>query len=362
MHAETSHLGTFHPGHISTVKSNLNTNINPKSRRKAKRCLAKLKQPPVKLNRLLPLKSVEEPYQVGFLMQHFSILNAFKTPSDNQTIITLYESSPILQSSVLKLKDMLQRRNIWFFRNQVLRTAFKRLAQVWLYKKYRVRHLNSVDVATLEEPKKPVYIYDARAKGVYMFEAATLRRSINAELSFTDWLFPDPQPPRNAWTNCPFTIPQLLTIRKSLYIHEMCSVFLESYKQVKWDLLQYLETYKIPIKLAGLQNMLRNKTSEEYIVLLSEFIEDEFEYHDIEYASTLTILKWSVVYCSSDPYIQQWTDTFEDYNRICIINSSRVLDRADALFDTIHVDSYTLLRKNREIARLGRQRLCAAVR
>jgi hypothetical protein len=142
----------------------------------------------------------------------------------------------------------------------------------------------------------------------------------------------------------------------------MCSVFLESYKQAKWDRLQYLETYKIPIKLAGLQNMLRNKTSEEYIVLLSEFIEDEFEYHDIEYASTLTILKWSVVYCSSDPYIQQWTDTFEDYNRICIINSSRVLDRADALFDTIHVDSYTLLRKNKEIARLGRQRLCAAIR
>jgi hypothetical protein len=346
--------GRFHPGCISRTK------LKPKL--KPKRCLVKTKRPLLKLNRLLPLESIEESYQTGFLMQHFSILNTFKAGSDNLALVAFYESSPVLQPSVLNLKRTLQRRSVWFFRNQGLRTAFKRLAQIWLYKKYRGRHLNSVDVATLEEPKKPIYVYDAKAKGVYGFEATTLRRSIDSDLSFTDWLFPDPQAPRNAWTNCPFTIPQLLSIQTALYKYEMCSIFLQAYKGARWNLVQYVEIYKVPIKLAGLQNMLRNKTSDEYIVLLTEFIEDEFEYHDIDYASTLTILKWAIVHCNSDPYMLEWTDCFEEYTRICIFNSSRVLDRADALFDRTHVISYALLRRHKEIARLGRQRLCAAVR
>ena len=42
---------------------------------------------------------------------------------------------------------------------------------------------------------------------------------------------------------------------------------------------------------------MRNKTSEEYTELMCEFLEDEFEYHEIDFTSHLIILKWAAVQC-----------------------------------------------------------------
>ena len=346
----------FHPGHFFTPTLSLKTKV------KVKRCHVNIKKPVFKLNRLYPLHLVEESYQVGFLMNHFSISNTYIRNIENAALLKLYETTPLLQPYIRKLKETFQRRGVWCFRNQLLRTAFKQIAQRWLYKKYKNRLLNTVDVATLEEPKNAIHVYDAKAKGMYIFEATTLKRSIDSDLTFTDWLFPEPQMPKNAWTNCPFTIAQLIRIQSEFYKYELASPYLEGLKRSNWCLVSYLEIYKIPIKLEGLKTMLRNKTSEEYIVMMCEFIEDEHEYHEIDYISHLIILKWAVSHCASDPYMLTWSKLFEDYNRICILNMSRVLDRGDLLFDRVHDDTHTVLHANREIARLGRERLCTTAR
>jgi hypothetical protein len=58
----------------------------------------------------------------------------------------------------------------------------------------------------------------------------------------------------------------------------------------------------------------------------------------------------------------QWTSQFERYHQICILNGSRVMDRADDVFDRIHDMTYALFMKNAEVARLGRMRLTAIPR
>jgi hypothetical protein len=347
---------TFHPG-VFTQSSSAR-----KQKKVRKRSILKSRPHQITLNRILPIESIEEPYRIQVLMHDFTLKHTFDMALHNQYILNLYKSVPILQPGLESLKDLLQKKSVWCFRNQFMRTVFKRLANMWLYKKYKSRFLNTTDVVTLETPKKPVYIFDAKAKGVYVYEALTLKRMIDSDLSYTDWLFPDPQMPRNAWTNCSFTVPQLMTIQRGFYKYELTSSYLELFKKARWKLLPYLETYKVPIKLEGLKNMIRNKTSEEFITLLTEFIEDEHEYHDIEYATHLVILKWAVVHCQTDAYMLEWTNLFEDYNRICIFNGGRILGRADPLFDRLHDSTYVLLRKNKDIARLGRQRLYRAIK
>lgn len=325
-------------------------------KRKAKRTIRTTK-PTKKPQALLPIESIPEEYRIQYVMHTYSIPDTLCRTLESTVLIKLYEDTEILRPYLSSVKQAHHRMQGWSFRNQFLRTVFKRLAQLWLYKRYRGRYLNTIDVATLEEPKKAIEVYNAKAKGTYVFEAASIRRSIQDDLSFTDWLFPDPQLPKNPWTNCPFTTAQLIRIMHELYRYQMSSHFLESFRACKWDLLEYSVRYKVPIKIDGLKNMIRNKTSEEYTELICEFIEDEFEYHDIEFASHLIILKWAAVHTPTDPYMAHWATQFESYHRICILNGSRVLDRADDIFDTMHNITYVLLRKNSQIARLGRMRL-----
>jgi hypothetical protein len=345
----------FHPGYLPLA----NAPLTSPSKKKKKPSLRKSNPTVYKRNAVIPVHHIDPKYQIEYAMQSFSIKKMYKNTTDRLQLLLFYSGKPILQPYIETVKEATIRLQMWDKQNQRLKTIFSRFLQLWLYKRYKTRFINSVDVVTLDIPKKPIYIYDAKAKGVYQYEASTLKRSIDADLSFTEWLFPAPKVPRNAWTNCSFTIMQLLSIMKQMYAYEMTSTFLEAFKKVKWDLKVYIETYRVPIKLEGLQSMMRNTTSEEYTTLLTEFIEDEYEHHEIEFISQLTILKWAVFHRHSDMYMQRWSKIFQEYTHMCILNGSRILSRIDPLFDTLHNETYTLLRENKEIARLGRERLLA---
>jgi hypothetical protein len=340
---------TFHPGYTTPKKLKLKRRISTSPF-----------QPPTPF--LLPIESIEEPYRIQYLMHSYSIRPIFQRIDTNAALVTFYEKNELLQPYLPIVKQTNARIEYWSFRNQFLRTTFKYLAQRWLYRRYRGRYLNTIDFVTLDEPKRVVEVYDSRAKGSYVFEAASIRRSIQDYLSFTDWLFPDPQHPKNPWTNCPFTIAQLQTIICGLYSHQLTSTFLECFKQCKWNLTEYTIRYKVPIKMEGLKHMIRDTRSEEYLELMGEFIEDEFEYHEIDFTSHLIILKWAAKQCPDDPYMAKWIAQFEQYHRVCILNGSRVLDRADDVFDRVHDATYALFLKNAEVARLGRMRLLATPR
>jgi hypothetical protein len=342
----------FHPGILPSKDV-------PKKGKKP--CLVKT-SPPYKKNAILPIEHIDHKYQIEYAMQSFSLKKMYSNIAERLQLLLFYSGKPILEPYIEKIKESTIRLCSWEKENQRLRTIFKRFLQIWMHKRYKSRFINSVDVITLERPKNPIYVYDAKAKGVYQYEASTLKKSIDDDLSFTEWLFPSPKSPRNAWTNCSFTTLQLISIMKQMYAYEMTSSYLELFKKSKWNLATYTELYRVPIKLEGLKSMLRNTTSEEYTTLLTEFIEDEYEYNEIEFASHLVILKWCAFHRNRDVYMRRWSNQFEAYTRLCILNGGRFLTRNDPLFDTVHINTHELLHDNGEIARLARERLLSIPR
>ena len=102
--------------------------------------------------------------------------------------------------------------NAWFRKEQRCRFAFLKLVQVWIYKKYKTRILNLNDPITIVIPQTPVYIFDVKIRGMYVFEASTLINHIDSELLYSEWLFPKSKHPRNPLTNIEFTDSQKLSI------------------------------------------------------------------------------------------------------------------------------------------------------
>jgi len=85
----------------------------------------------------------------------------------------------------------------WFIMEQKYKIAFKKLLNHWLYNKYKDRKLNTEDPVTLQEPENPVHVFDVNRRGMYIFEASCLKKRIETELMYSEWLFPEPKHPKN---------------------------------------------------------------------------------------------------------------------------------------------------------------------
>jgi hypothetical protein len=176
-------------------------------------------------------------------------------------------------------------------------------------------------------------------------------------LSFTDWMFPEPASPKNPLTNLPFTMPQTLRIFQQLRAANATSWWIEAYYQSKFDLNVIKKVFCIPLKLNSLTELVRNRSSEEYIEYLQEFIEDQFDAHDIEFMAHLTILKWAACKLPNDPYMIEWAKAMYEFKKVRILYSIPESITDHLLIDPLYSITLRLFNKTGEIARLGRLRL-----
>jgi hypothetical protein len=329
----------FKPGRLPNkrkIKKNISTNISCK---------------PVKV--LLPLVLIHPNirYKLFFLGQSIT-----QKQNNIQLLKSAYET---LNLEAIKVENELLEEYVRI--EQFIRTTLKRFIQLWMYKKYKNRKLNTEDPATLCIPEKPVYVYDTKIKGVYTFEAVSLRKSIENNLTFTDWMFPEPIRPRNPFTNISFTNSQFYEIVRQLRTLNMTSWWLEAYMSLQMNINVFTTYHKIPLKLNNLNTIIRNKKSEEYIENLTDFIEKYFNIHEIQFLSHLIILKWAVIYLADDEYMQKWSDLLYEFIKIGILNNIPEFDVDNPAYDGIYSKTLTLLNKNNEIARIGKLRLLSIV-
>jgi hypothetical protein len=235
--------------------------------------------------------------------------------------------------------------------------ALRRFVQIWLYKKYKVRELNTEDPATLSKPEKPIFIYDTKAKGVFMFEASTIKNQFISDLGYSDWLLPYVRHPKNPFTNLPFSIGQKIKIINDLKSYDISSWFIEGYKTSKYDLNKFQEEFTIPIRLKSLNDLIKNNSSEQFIVLLSEFVEDQYYHHKCNCKSYLNIIYWSINKHPNDAYIKMWTNTFYKFYRMEIIYGKDHLENNDELYESYYTETKNLLNDSKEIKRLNHLRL-----
>jgi len=209
----------------------------------------------------------------------------------------------------------------WFRLEQQLKFTFKKLLNHWIYHKYKGRQLNTEDPVTLQVPENPVYLFDVNRRGIYTFEASCLKKRIETELFYSEWLFPEPKHPKNPLTNIEFTECQKLSILQSLRQKGYGSWAFEAYRALCWNLEQFQVHYQTPLKLASLHDLIKNPSSEETIDYLQEFIEEQYDYHNISQGGvriSITVLSWAVEHEYSTPYMKQWLKLFEEYMKLKI--------------------------------------------
>lgn len=270
-----------------------------------------------------------------------------------------------LNTSFLKLSPIeayTRRLLFWAKKEQNVRTQMRKLVALWLRKRYESRMLNTEDPATLAEPEKPILIFDSKARGSYVFEASTIKRQFEENLGYCKWLVSEPHAPKNPLTNLHFHTGQVTEIFRQLSIYGMSSWILEGFKSHHYDLQDFLETFRQPLRMRIVEHCRKNPTCEDTQEFVEEFMEDEFEYHDIHYKSTLTILKWALKHKTDLKYIRSWIDVWAEYYKILVVHGEQTVRNSPRLIDFVHDMSEDLFRNKTMIYKLGRMRLDATLK
>lgn len=236
-------------------------------------------------------------------------------------------------------------------------SALRRFVQIWLYKKYGNHELNTEDPATLSKPEKPIYVYDTIAKGTYIFEASTLKNQFISDISYTDWLVPSIRHPKNPFTNLPFTLGQKIKIINDLKVYTIYTWQIEAYKKHKFNLSKFQEEFYVSIRIKGLDDLVKNTSSDQFSILLAEFVEDQFNYHGCFRKTYLNTIYWAINKLPNDTYIKQWIDIFYKFYRVEIIYGKDYLDTNEELGDKYYAETKILLDNVKEIMRLCNIRL-----
>lgn len=121
-----------------------------------------------------------------------------------------------------------------------LRHSFRSLLVLWRQWCYaQVPPEAQMDPVTLEPIQKPVYLFDHRAKRTFVFEATTLHRSIRSALTFQLYTVSDPKPPKNLFTNTPFSYGQLVALYSQLQAYGLLSLELLAWRKVAFCITRY---------------------------------------------------------------------------------------------------------------------------
>jgi hypothetical protein len=310
------------------------------------------------LNKKIPTLQEAYPCFLGIVKGlpvsvHFHFVSCRATFLGRYNYVKEKEKQHAIVCSIIKpnfFQDEMDRLKEWFQKEQRYKSAFRRLAQCWLYKKYRTRMLNTEDPVTMTKPTVPVYVYDSSKKGMYVFEASCIKKLIETDLAYSEWLFPESKHPKNPFTNMEFTECQKLSLLTSLRKIGFVSWMFEAYKTLKWNLDTFKLHHAISIKLLGLKELIENPLSRDSKDYLIEFIEDQYEYHKGSRGlpPTLTVLLWGVNNKTTSSYIEKWYKLFEKQFRHSILTGGVQSDYDEDIQDEIYKQSYLLL-TNKEL-------------
>lgn len=295
---------------------------------------------------LLPIPKIPQNSQIPFLMN-------FPTLTDRQNyLIQIIKGQQCMGQFTPEAEQNLREIRNVFQRDQWLRTTLRRFVQIWLYKCYNNRFLNTEDPATLVEPVKPIHIFDVERRGIYVFEATSLKTFLVNDLTYSDWMFPEPKEPRNPLTNLPFRIGQLLEVVRALRAYNLGHWSIEAYFSCKQSLKSFRDLFVSPIKLRGLYEVVKTPHHEECIEYLTEFIEDEYDYHAVEKRNILILLLWAARKGLDTPYMNMWRHVMRQYHIYIIVYGKEIYENNISMQNIIHNQTEHLFGNTREVARI----------
>jgi len=210
------------------------------------------------------------------------------------------------------------------------------------------RRLNSDDPATLSPPRIPIVLYDWSAKGVWCYEAASLRDQVSAELTHVSYEFPEAQAPRNPLTNKEFTYGQMLSVVQQLRAAVKTNSLVEGYAELGFKIGVFQAVYWRKIRLRHFERNYRDERSDDFQHGFAIFMEamvfkmikmdQQLIYNDL--------FRWAVKYALREPYMQEWKGLYRQYQ------ITEILYKDDSAYDrmirSVYGQASILFQRKRE--------------
>ena len=210
------------------------------------------------------------------------------------------------------------------------------------------RRLNSDDPATLSPPRIPIVIYDWSAKGVWCYEAASLRDQVSAELTHVSYEFPEAQPPRNPLTNKEFTYGQMLSLVQQLRAAVKTNSLVEGYAELGFKIGVFQAVYWRKIRLRHFERNYRDERSDDFRQGFAAFMET-MVFKMIKMDQQLIyddLFHWAVKYAHREPYMQEWKGLYRQYQ------ITEILYKDDSAYDrmirSVYGQASILFQRKRE--------------
>ena len=262
-------------------------------------------------------------------LQMFSNLDSWKPP-------------PQIKSYLQSIKD--KEKNEWTKVKLIYYKIFKLVRSIKILirkqKIYKTMHtiLNADDPATLERPVKPIYVYNFSKTSTYVYEANTLLKEINRRLLTSDYMFVDPQEPRNLLSNKPFTMSQYISIIAQFKAYGMFSWIFDRFKACEFNIDKFKIRYRQQLKISAIETFFNNhefcrETVEDYFIINANVCDVPDEYI-IKFKNTL-------YYNNNSLYIKRWVSLTKRYyiaKELNDLNEIKEIENlGDDLISKIHI-------------------------
>ena len=257
---------------------------------------------------------------LSFLNTYY-VINMWKPP---QRIISAIQSYRELQINEYKKVKTIYLKIFRFIR------MFKKLVYTWRVNKCMRNVKNTEDPVTLDVPKKPIYVIDFKQGLSYIYEASSLRRTIEDKLLYSEYMFPESKKPINLLSNEPFTYGQLLSIMYQCRAYGEFSWVLDRFKSCDCDMHVFKLKFKQMLKIHAIESHFKSyKDSRDSVV----------DYFESQAETSVFLLnkidEFSELYVSNTrvhPYILKWIALTKRYYIALELNDSfeRVLIGIDS--------------------------------
>lgn len=217
----------------------------------------------------------------------------------------------------------------------------------WQIKKCLKNCKNTEDPVTMEIPKYPVTIIHFKKRMSFVYDAKTLKNTIENRLLYSDYMFPEPLAPLNILTNVEFTYGQFVSLVNQCKRHGQSSWMLDSLKSLNGDLRLFTFHNKQKLKIEAIKLFFKKSTLTIRDVVI-EYFDAEADYAEMP---DLQVYRFTNAYDTTPqmPIIQHWIGLTRDYYIAKELNEPTLLtevanktDRAITLVYKIFLHSFML--------------------
>jgi hypothetical protein len=160
-----------------------------------------------------------------------------------------------------------------YLREMRMKRAFRTLLQRWRIRRIHQKTLPSeIDPITLQPPHHAVILYDMAHHTRYFYDAKSISTWVESNLTHHDAGFATPQPPRNPWTNTPFTYLQLVSLYEQLRSHGELRWGLTTLRQHQFHLPRWQLFHSTTLTLSAIRQSLTRLDTAHTQDMLTDFI------------------------------------------------------------------------------------------